>query len=98
MVAKGRAFTMGLPPKGSMAWQSEAACQYDDTRLFAEAGKRQTPAARRRVASAMAICAGCPVRAECLEFGISNRSSGVYGGQHLMRGVLTPLHTRQLAA
>jgi WhiB family redox-sensing transcriptional regulator len=90
-------FPRPLPPKGSMEWQYEAACRFIDTALFAEVGKRQSRGDEARVGRAMTICRGCPVRAECLEFGVTNRESGVYGGQHLIRGQLAPLHCQLVA-
>lgn len=33
-----------------------------------------------------AICASCPVRRQCLEYGLENKETGVYGGVYLNRG------------
>jgi len=33
-----------------------------------------------------AICASCPVRKQCLEYGLENKETGVYGGVYLNRG------------
>lgn len=38
------------------------------------------------IAEAKRICAGCPVRAECLDHGTARRQTGVYGGQELLVG------------
>lgn len=35
---------------------------------------------RQRVAWALAICSACPVAAECREWAVKNRLTGVYGG------------------
>lgn len=32
------------------------------------------------------LCASCPVRQNCLEYGITNRLSGVWGGEYLVDG------------
>lgn len=44
---------------------------------------------------AKAICAGCPVRAACLEDGIAKRQSGTYGGQYLRAGVVQVVQSVQ---
>jgi len=45
-------------------WREAAACQGEDVNLFfPEPG----PTAKRDAKKAKAICAGCPVQAECLE-------------------------------
>jgi len=36
-------------------------------------------AARREAAAAIAVCAACPVRGECLEFALRNRAIGQFG-------------------
>jgi hypothetical protein len=36
---------------------------------------------------ALTICADCPVRARCLEYGRGLRADGVWGGRLLSRGV-----------
>ena len=54
-------------------WRDRAACRDADTNLFfppEEGGKAQARKAK-------AICAGCPVRAECLE---SAEEFGIWGG------------------
>lgn len=54
------------------AWREEAACRGMDTSLwFAETASAQ--------AAAKSICAGCPVNAECREFG-KFEPSGIWGG------------------
>ena len=39
----------------------------------------QVAAARREAAAAIAVCAGCPVRGECLELALRNRAIGQFG-------------------
>lgn len=54
------------------SWQQQAACRDADTALFyPEKGERAAPA--------KAICAKCPVQAECLEYGLHDRF-GIWGG------------------
>lgn len=38
------------------------------------------------IAAAKRICAGCPVRVECLDHGTARRQTGVYGGVELLVG------------
>jgi len=48
------------------SWRSAAACRSADPELFfplSESGK-----SLERIAEAKAICAGCPVRRQCLQF------------------------------
>jgi hypothetical protein len=40
-------------------------------------------------------CDGCPVRAECLAYGMESRESGIYGGQFLIRGTPKRSKARQ---
>lgn len=35
---------------------------------------------------AEAVCAVCPIRDACLDFGVDNRMTGVWGGVSLVRG------------
>ena len=45
-------------------WATRAACTAHDPELFYPDG----PSARAQIAAAKAVCGGCPVRAECLEW------------------------------
>jgi WhiB family redox-sensing transcriptional regulator len=60
-------------------WRSAAACLLADPDLFfpiSSAGPSE-----RQIARAKAICAGCPVRQECLEFALSQgQAYGIWGG------------------
>lgn len=54
-------------------WMASAVCAQTDAELFfPEPGG--TPRAAYRV------CAGCPVRKECLDFAIEHGEMGVWGG------------------
>ena len=58
------------------AWMDDAACKGQPTDLF-------FPARGDSTVEAKAICAGCPVRAECLEYalaGASHEAAGIWGG------------------
>jgi WhiB family redox-sensing transcriptional regulator len=55
-------------------WQAFAACRGSDRDVF-------FPSRGEAIGEAVAICQGCPVRAECLEYAlINNEQFGVWGG------------------
>lgn len=57
-------------------WRANAACLYTDPNLFFP-GKGDW----KLIQQARAVCAECPVRAECLESAIlRNERQGIYGG------------------
>ncbi len=63
----------------NLTWRQDAECRDLDPNLFFPVGV--TGAAVDQIAAAKGICAGCPVRAECLEFAITtNQEFGVWGG------------------
>jgi len=69
-----------MPPQPSRNWRARAACQNVDPELFfpSEVGG---PAAEARAAKAKAVCVGCPVRAECLDWALRHSlGHGVWGG------------------
>lgn len=56
-------------------WMDAAACANQPRDIFFPAGGRNTDL------QAKAICAGCPVRANCLDYALTTRSDhGVWGG------------------
>lgn len=57
-----------------MSWFNEAACRGSDPDLFFP-----DRTIGRIPAAAEAFCAGCPVRAECLDYGLQEKS-GYWGG------------------
>jgi hypothetical protein len=76
-------------------WRTRAACLDVDPELFfptAESG----PVHDAQVAAAKAVCAGCPVRAECLTEALARIAYGVAGGlteqerHRLRRGMSRP--------
>jgi len=60
-------------------WRHDAACRDTDPELFfpiSEVG----PGARQ-LAAAKEVCAGCPVRAQCLRYALDNGlDHGIFGG------------------
>jgi WhiB family redox-sensing transcriptional regulator len=60
-------------------WRVRAACSTVDPDLFFPVGV--TGPAVGQIAAAKAVCAGCSVRDQCLDFAIStNQEYGVWGG------------------
>jgi WhiB family redox-sensing transcriptional regulator len=58
----------------TLTWRHQAACRGADTDLF-------FPESEAGAGPALAICAACPVRDECLEFALTtNQPDGVWGG------------------
>jgi WhiB family transcriptional regulator, redox-sensing transcriptional regulator len=64
------------PPVTYPAWLDRAACRGMDANLF---HPPHPSTARQITAKAKAICAGCPVKAECLEH-FFDEPVGIYGG------------------
>jgi WhiB family redox-sensing transcriptional regulator len=55
-------------------WRHEAACRDFDTDVF-------FPDSDENAGPAIAICATCPVREQCLDFALStNQADGIWGG------------------
>jgi WhiB family transcriptional regulator, redox-sensing transcriptional regulator len=62
-----------------MDWRHRAACVDLDPELFFPVGEGAGAAVQ--LAEAKAVCAGCRVRSECLEWALSTRQTfGVWGG------------------
>ncbi|MGH3758030.1 WhiB family transcriptional regulator [Actinophytocola sp.] len=65
--------------KTTTDWRNRAACRDEDPELFfpiSDVG----PAARQ-AEQAKAVCARCPVRAQCLNFALDNGlDHGIFGG------------------
>ncbi|SFA94662.1 transcription factor WhiB [Amycolatopsis marina] len=60
-------------------WQSRAACRDEDPELFFPVSDMGPGA--RQAEQARAVCARCPVRAECLGYALDNGlDHGVFGG------------------
>lgn len=62
-----------------MEWLTEASCLEEDPELFFPVGS--TGPAIDQIERARAVCMGCSVRAECLEWALSTgQDAGVWGG------------------
>jgi WhiB family redox-sensing transcriptional regulator len=62
-------------------WQLLAACRGADSSVFFHPEGERGAARRNRELQAKAICAGCPVRAECAAHALTVREPyGVWGG------------------
>ncbi|MFD4996955.1 WhiB family transcriptional regulator [Streptomyces buecherae] len=72
-----------------LGWQTAAACQGEDLELFFPRGAGGASTAAQR--KALAICARCSVRKQCLSWALENRADfGVYGGMsHKQRREIT---------
>ncbi len=59
-------------------WRALAACRDSDSSVFfPEVGSDVA-----RIAAAKEVCAGCPVREDCLSFAVeTNQSEGIWGGR-----------------
>jgi WhiB family redox-sensing transcriptional regulator len=69
------------PPAGGHGWRVGAACRTFDIYLFFGADGERQPERDRREAQAKKVCAGCPVRRQCLDYAITNpEKHGIYGG------------------
>ncbi len=65
---------------GSLSWMSRGACrQHADPELFFPIAAVTGPAARQAKA-AKAVCAPCPVRANCLSYAFETMPEGIWGG------------------
>jgi WhiB family redox-sensing transcriptional regulator len=69
------------PPAGRSNWQAEARCRGLDVSVFYHPENERDPSRARREAAAKAICAQCPVVAQCLLWALATREPyGVWGG------------------
>lgn len=71
-----------------MEWRAAAACRDADPELFFPVG--DAGPARRQERHAREVCAGCPVREQCLRWALAHGAEGVWGGtttaeRHRMR-------------
>jgi WhiB family transcriptional regulator, redox-sensing transcriptional regulator len=65
----------------SLDWQVDAACRGTDTNGFYLADGERAKRARRREASAKAVCGTCPVVRDCLSWALDTAERwGVWGG------------------
>jgi len=70
-----------LPVWEQWEWQFQGACREADPTLFFHPEAERGPKRQRRDRAAQAICATCPVIAECREHALAVREPyGVWGG------------------
>ncbi len=62
-----------IPAGHDMTWRADAACRDADLDLFFPEKGEHGLAAKR-------ICARCPVLTDCLEFALTTRATGIWGG------------------
>lgn len=62
-----------------MNWRDEAACRESDPALFFPSGVKG-PKATELTREALAVCASCPVRAECRTYALQHEEWGIWGG------------------
>ncbi|MDQ0379894.1 WhiB family transcriptional regulator [Amycolatopsis thermophila] len=65
--------------RDAIDWRTRAACRDEDPELFFPVSEMGPGA--RQVARAKAVCASCPVRAECLAYALdAGLDNGIFGG------------------
>ena len=65
-----------------LAWTDEAECKGLDRELFFDIYE-QNP---KKAAEVDELCFTCPVRLECLKFGVDTNGTGCFGGTYLILG------------
>jgi WhiB family transcriptional regulator, redox-sensing transcriptional regulator len=72
--------SMQAEPGKFRVWQADGACRSADPELFFPLALTGT-FALSQVRAAKAICARCPVRADCLNFALNHQETdGIWGG------------------
>ena len=72
---------VAMPPRPSWAWQDAGAYRGKDIVLFFGPDGERQPEREVRERKAKAVCAACPVRAECLTYAVSRPEKyGTWGG------------------
>lgn len=67
-----------------MGWQDKANCQdRGDLDWIGGGHFKDSEFKHKATGLAREFCAECPVRAECLQYGIATKSMGVWGGSYL---------------
>jgi WhiB family transcriptional regulator, redox-sensing transcriptional regulator len=70
-----------LAPRPNWAWQDQAACRGKEVVLFFGPDGERQPERDIRERKAKAVCAACPVRAECLSYAVARPEKyGTWGG------------------
>jgi hypothetical protein len=63
-------------------WMNQAACQdRDDLAWIPDADDSEDKIHAKKLAKT--FCLDCPVRGECLQYGITTKSMGIWGGSYL---------------
>ncbi len=91
-----------------MTWRDHAACRSADLETFFIGfgrGRGQGRYSNAELARALALCAGCPVRVECLDYAMTTyQDVGIWGGmiasqrKKLRRARQTPTAPIQVAS
>jgi WhiB family redox-sensing transcriptional regulator len=72
---------VAMPPRPSWAWQDAGLCRGKDIVLFFGPDGERQPEREVRERKAKAVCAACPVRADCLTYAVSRPEKyGTWGG------------------
>lgn len=70
----------------TLMWQDLSVCHGVDTNMFYDDYESDAATA----ANTDSICKSCPVRKQCLTFGVENYEWGVWGGVYLVNGKMDP--------
>lgn len=78
--------TQYLEPDVDMTWLEKAACKHQNTTAWYPAilktGKNDLGVkVTAEVSMALEVCAGCPVREECLDYALAWEPYGIWGGK-----------------
>jgi WhiB family transcriptional regulator, redox-sensing transcriptional regulator len=66
-----------------MSWEARAACGGMAAQLFFGPDGERPQEREIREAKAVAVCARCPVRAQCLDYALENSiKHGIWGGRN----------------
>lgn len=79
----GETCTFRCEPLPESDWRESAACFGMDQHVFfgPDEGFEKKGEQKRRIALAKSICAGCPVRSECLSYALAIKERcGIWGG------------------
>lgn len=68
-----------LLPKPPLWWEQAACQEHPELSWFPDEDGPRTPEAAAMSAKARGVCQSCPVRVDCLEYGMEQRF-GIWGG------------------
>lgn len=93
---RGRPLT---PPASDVSWQDRAACAGTTMLLFFGPDEETRAAQEARETEAKAVCAACPVRAECLAYALRHSVRyGIWGGLNERERLLKRRRARRASA